>query len=260
MSLFWDRIPPDRRVMVEKIMANVREIMKDNDASHDYQHVLRVTRVALELRDHEQELRKQKVEHSTTRDDSTWTTTSDPFIVICGALLHEVADRKYLPPGMTADQTLQQLDQFLTQECGVTPSETARIFRIVSGISFQKQRSCPDQPIPTFEEFPEFCFVQDADRLEALGPLGVVRCAFYSGVKGNPLRTPETPSLQSHLNTGCLSPSGDSSFLDHFQHKLLHLHQSMLTLSGARLALQLRDQMINFLRGLEEQLEGIYSF
>ena len=95
--------------------------------------------------------------------------------------------------------------------------------------------------------------VQDADRLEALGAIGLARVFAVSGALGVPLFDPEDPFADAReLN--------DRAFaLDHFQTKLLRLPETMQTAAGRQLARQSADVLIQFMARLSAELRGDYE-
>lgn len=95
--------------------------------------------------------------------------------------------------------------------------------------------------------------VQDADRLEALGAIGLARVFAVSGALGVPLFDPEDPFADAReLN--------DRAFaLDHFQTKLLRLPETMQTAAGRQLARQSADVLIQFMARLSAELRGDYD-
>lgn len=95
---------------------------------------------------------------------------------------------------------------------------------------------------------PEACVVQDADRLDALGAIGVARCLMLGAAAGRPLYHPEDPFLASRL-------ANDSHYtIDHFFEKLLHLAGSMATTAGREEALQRTRFIEQFLDQLAHEL------
>lgn len=95
--------------------------------------------------------------------------------------------------------------------------------------------------------------VQDADRLEALGAIGLARVFAVSGALGVPLFDPEDPFADAReLNDRAYA-------LDHFQTKLLRLPETMQTDAGRQLARQSADVLIQFMARLSAELRGDYD-
>lgn len=216
------------------IADRARQLMTGNDGSHDFAHIERVVSTAKRLLD-DQRRRSSDV-------------PIDEFVVEAGALLHEVADRKYLTQGDTCAEAERRLKNFLEVDCLLGGERIRKIVDIVTKTSFSK-----GLPPPPYADAPEFCIVQDADRLDALGHVGIVRCAMYAGKISNPISTMNTPSLWNHVHHGELNPDGDRSFVDHFHHKLFRLKETMNTDAGRAEAGRRTDRMIAFLQTLETE-------
>ena len=89
--------------------------------------------------------------------------------------------------------------------------------------------------------------VQDADRLEAIGAVGLARCLMLSGVMGRPLYAPDDPFCETR------SPDDGAAAVDHFHTKLLKLEGTMQTESGRREARQRTDYLRGFLAQLRHE-------
>lgn len=168
---------------------------------HDYFHVARVVQHANKLLE---------------------TETADHFLVNLAAWTHDLGDYK-LHAGV--DKSTQMISAFLSS-IGVTASVINQVTEIVSQVSFSKGRT------PTSAEAR---IVQDADRLDAIGAIGIARCFAYGGSTGNLLFNPEdnTPNASS---------------IQHFYDKLLLLKDLMHTPTARQMALQRHQFMEDYLR------------
>ena len=188
------------------VLAAAEEYIKDlfagNADGHDTDHTLRVRRTALAL---------------------AGTVGADPFVTALAALLHDADDRK-LSPG--THETLANARRFMAAR-GVEPETAERVLAVIRQVSFRGTGSVtPDTP--------EGMCVQDADRLDALGAIGIGRAFAYGGSRGRPLYEPgdgprELPDERAFIG-------GKSSTVAHFYEKLLHLESMMNTPAGKRLA------------------------
>ena len=181
------------------------------DASHDAEHIKRVTEKALFLAKAWQE------------EDST--VVIDPVVVECVALLHDVNDHKY-----GNDKDLKQVLSSLYKD----EKKIDWIISLIDRVSFSREkRELEEQgmwpPVHRDEVQmlpadypPELAVVQDADRLDALGPVGLFRLFTYGGVQGNSMDTT----------------------LEHIWDKLVHLSNMMKTPPGFKEA----DEYDMFLR------------
>jgi len=136
--------------------------MGGHDSSHDYSHVERVGRLA----------------------DTLTRTDDDARLVRLAALLHDVDDHKY---GGSSDGGGGRVeDVLLARDC---PAALARaVAAVVRHVSFSREIANPAAVAAALAVFPELAVVQDADRLDALGAVGIARCfVFGAAVRRAPL-------------------------------------------------------------------------
>ena len=195
--------------MINKAMEFAQTVFAGDASGHDYDHTLRVyhmaTRLALE-------------------------EGADLQTVQLAALLHDVDDRKLSPD--TCNGKLRAMS-FL-KENGVNNEKTQEIIDIISRISFSAQ-------LPPPESIEGKC-VQDADRLDAMGAIGIARTFAYGGSRGRRMHDPEL------LDT--------NASVQHFYDKLLRLKGTMNTATGRRMAEE-RDRFMRlFLEQFYEEWRG----
>jgi uncharacterized protein len=149
----------------------------DYDASHDYEHCLRVVNIAHRL---------WKAEKR-----SRWARDIDPLVIYTAALVHDVGDSKYIKPqgGVLAntaqakrEQQCNAIRDFLHEQ-NCPPQIAGPAAYIASCVSFTCEMEDPETVQVAIKDFPALRIVQDADRLDSLGPIGLARCAAYGGVK-----------------------------------------------------------------------------
>jgi uncharacterized protein len=164
---------------------------------------------------------------------------ADPFICGMAGLLHDLADEK-----ICGDEAkgLADLSAWMTGN-GVTDSDRSHILEIISTMSF-KGGGRP--PMTTLEGK----VVQDADRLDAIGAMGISRVFAYSGAKGRPVHDPAV-AVRSSM-TLAEYRSGKDTAINHFYEKLLKLKDLMNTDEGRKRALQRH-------RFMEQYLEQFYA-
>ena len=182
---------------------------------HDFFHTERVRRNALKL---------QAVEGG------------DAFVIELAALLHDVAD-----PKLVADTEAAQaeLGVFLRGLSGVPARDADHVLIILAGMSFGKELSgvVADKTI-------EFQIVQDADRLEAIGAIGIARCFAYGGSVNQALYDPAIPERTALDAQGYRAER--SSSLNHFAEKLFLLKDRMNTATGKRWAEARHAYLVDF--------------
>ncbi len=168
---------------------------------------------------------------------------ADTRIVELAALLHDIEDFKFSGDERASGRAA---GGWLRNQ-GVDEATVAHVVGIIDGLSFKSK----DQPrLPTVEGR----VVQDADRLDALGAIGVARAFAYGGWKGTPLHDPTVPAR--------LGMSGDEyrahlgTTVNHFHEKLLLLRDLMNTPSARRLADERHRYMVTFLARFDAEWEG----
>lgn len=159
---------------------------------------------------------------------------ADSFITVAAAYLHDTIDDKVVED---EEQAKKQLRDFLAS-IGLEGKESQRIFHIIENISFSKNLS--DNVNLSLEGK----IVQDADRLEALGAMGILRTAYYGGLHGHPIFDPE---IQPIVYQNKQEYRKGSTVINHFYEKLLLLPDQMNTLYARQEAKQREVFMRAFL-------------
>ena len=206
-------------VQAENILQNTHKFVKEKlekaEAGHDYWHILRVLKLA---------------EKIATREGG------DLFIIRLGALLHDIADAKF----HNGNESIgPQIAREFLQSQKVEQSVIEHIEQIIKNISFKN--SFDKQNYTGLE----FKIIQDADRLDAIGAIGIARAFVYGGYKNNPIYIPgeKTPKKLTKENY----KKGNTSTIQHFYDKLLKLKDMMNTQTGLELAEKRHRFMQQFL-------------
>ncbi|KAF4121098.1 uncharacterized protein GMORB2_2585 [Geosmithia morbida] len=179
--------------LIAQVTDYVKEYMSHYDGSHDFNHILRVLRLSHQL-------------HAASVDASSLSRD----VVTLSALLHDVGDRKYLRPGEDADRLVHDVLVSL----GAPEDLARRVQTICLGVSYSSEVRDPARVTALIAEHPELAVVQDADRLDAIGAVGVGRCFAFGGAKGRDLQ----------------------SSMDHFEEKLVRIEGMMKTDAGRVMA------------------------
>lgn len=148
--------------LVRSVAKFVREHMSSNDASHNFEHIQRVVGLAQHM--HAKSPRKHLLDFRT---------------LTLSALLHDVGDRKYLKPG--EDQHTMVLSLLLS--LGAPPELAREVQAICLGVSLSAELADPARVRGLVDAHPELAVVQDADRLDAIGAVGVGRCFAFGGAR-----------------------------------------------------------------------------
>jgi len=161
----------------------------------------------------------------------------DMYVVQLAALLHDIADHKF----HQGDDTLgpQVAAKWLTS-LGVADTVVAHVSEIIADLSFKGAR------VASAMRTHEGRVVQDADRLDALGAIGIARAFAYGGYKQRLLHDPDVPPLQHDSFAQYKANQGPT--LNHFYEKLLLLKDRMNTETGRRLAERRHTVLVEFLR------------
>ncbi|KUI52710.1 Uncharacterized protein YpgQ [Cytospora mali] len=199
----------------------VKEYMSHYDASHDYNHIQRVLRMAQVI------LEKERSRSSDAG------LTYDETLVTLGALLHDVGDHKYLQPGQ--DSTTLVRDVLLERGCPTDLAE--KVQDLVLHVSFSTEKKDPQKTLEKINAIPELAIVQDADRLDAIGAVGIARCFTFGGAK----------------NRG----DGLDGSIDHFKEKLELLEGMMKTRTGRDLARERTERLKIFRNWWESENQGL---
>lgn len=202
----------------------VKKELENAEGGHDWFHIERVYKNAILI---------------------SKTEKVDSFIVSLGALLHDIADSKFY----NGDEAIgpKKASDFLNYK-KVPKDVIAHVIKIIENISFKggnkKQKFFSN----------ELAVVQDADRLDALGAIGIARCFNYGGYKNRKLYDPE---IKPNLN---MSPevykASDSPTINHFYEKLLLLKDKMNTKTGKKIAQKRHEYMKGFLEQFYGEWEG----
>ncbi len=169
----------------------------------------------------------------------------DFFIVSLGALLHDIADSKFYD----GDETIgPKIATDFLENLQVEQTAIDHVIKIIKNISFKGGNI--DQEFRS----PELDVIQDADRLDAIGAIGIARCFNYGGFKNRALYDPEiVPNLKMSKEE---YKSSRSPTINHFYEKLLQLKDRMNTKTGRKLAVERHQFMEQFLEQFYKEWEG----
>lgn len=210
-----------QNTIIENAIGYVKEKFEKEFSGHDYFHALRVYKMATRIAERE---------------------GADLEIVQLAALLHDVDDRK-ISPDTYEDQT--NAKSFLARE-GVSAEASERICRIIREISFGANDSAPSTL--------EGKCVQDADRLDAIGAIGIARAFAYGG---SHRRHMYHPDIKPNLNmTKEEYVKSESTTINHFYEKLFKLTALMNTQTAREIAKTREDFMREFVGEFMDEWEG----
>ena len=210
--------------IIEKTILFVKDKLENAEGGHDWFHIERVYKNALLIAQEED---------------------CDLTVVKLGALLHDIADSKF----HDGDEAVgpRTAGAFLESE-NISEEIIAHVINIIENISFkggnfEKKFSSKELEI-----------VQDADRLDAIGAIGIARCFNYGGFKNRPLYNPAIPAKFNMSKEEY--KTSESPTLNHFYEKLLVLKDKMNTPTGKKIAEARHQYMENFLSQFYAEWEG----
>lgn len=239
----------DHQQLIAKTADFVKNELREAEGGHDWHHIKRVWKNALYIAKKENK--------------------GDLLVIELSALLHDIADAKF----HNGDESIgpRLAGEFLRSQ-NVAEDVIRHVIQIVENISFRKRHMAG-----TCDSV-ELQIVQDADRLDAIGAIGIARVFNFGGFKNRPLYVPGpggngnstdlTDALTNgHTKEGVKEREGlgtpdnytrvSSHTIGHFYEKLLLLSDMMNTETGKELALERHNFMLTFLDQFYKEWEGL---
>ena len=210
--------------IIEKTIAFVKQALEGAEAGHDWFHIERVYRTSLLI---------NKTEHG------------DDQVIALAALLHDIADPKF----NNGDEEIgpRKAEEFL-RSIGTEEEITTHVKRIIEHMSFKN----------SFDKVGftslEMKIVQDADRLDAIGAIGIARAFTYGGFKNRTLYDPAIKPVVEHTKDSYKNTTAPT--INHFYEKLLLLKEMMNTETGKNIADQRHNFMLTYLDQFYKEWEG----
>lgn len=208
-------------ILIEKTTAFVKLSLQNAEAGHDWWHVERVRRTALKLAD---------------------GLNLNKLVIELAALLHDIADSKF----HDGDENIgvETAKRFLIENA-VDKEVIEEVLFIVKHLSFKSSFGF-DSPKSI-----EFQVVQDADRLDAIGAIGIARAFSYGGFKGRPFYDPAIKS--QHFTDTTQYKNSKAPTINHFYEKLLLLKDQMNTSQAKEIAEKRHARLLTFLENFYEE-------
>ena len=217
----------NKKEIIEQTVEFVKSTLQGAEGGHDWFHIERVWKNAKLIAS------KENV---------------DLFVVELGALLHDIADAKFYDgdESIGPKKAREFLESLLVQD-----STIQHIENIIKNISFKNSLEANSIKFQSIE----LDVIQDADRLDALGAIGIARAFNYGGFKNRELYNPEIPPLKN-MNKEVYKKSV-SPTINHFYEKLLLLKDKLNTDTGKLLAEKRHKFMEVYLDQFYKEWEGI---
>lgn len=207
--------------LTEKTLEYIRALFRDNADGHGADHTLRVYRNAVQIAENE--------------------PGCDRELIVLAALLHDADDHKLFRTENNANARA-----FLAEN-GVPEDRADRICEVINAVSFSRNRG----KVP---ETPEGKIVQDADRLDALGAIGIARTFAFGGSRGQTMYDPDIQPQPG--KTAEEYRKNSNTTINHFYEKLLLLKDMMNTESARIMAEHRHRVMEDFLQAFYAEWQG----
>lgn len=201
--------------LINKTIGLVKEKLEGTESGHDWFHIERVWKLSLKIQEKE---------------------GGDKLIIELAALLHDIADPKF----HNGDETIATkiVIEFLTEQ-KVDQENIDKVIFIIENMSFKNRNEAPkDLPL-------ELKIVQDADRLDAIGAIGIARTFNFGGYKNNLMYHPDIEPKLTQSKEEYKKSNGTT--INHFYEKLLLLKDLLNTKTAKEIAEHRHQFMLQFL-------------
>lgn len=201
--------------LINKTIELVKEKLEGTESGHDWFHIERVWKLSLHIQEKE---------------------GGDKLVIELAALLHDIADPKF----HNGDETIATkiVTEFLTEQ-KVDQETISKVIFIIENMSFKNRNDAPkDLPL-------ELKIVQDADRLDAIGAIGIARTFNFGGYKNNLMYHPDIKPKLAQSKEEYKKSNGTT--INHFYEKLLLLKDLLNTKTAKEIAEHRHQFMLQFL-------------
>lgn len=201
--------------LIKKTIEFVKEKLEGTESGHDWFHIERVWKLSLKIQEKE---------------------GGDKLIIELAALLHDIADPKF----HNGDETVAAkiVNEFLSSQ-DLDPEIIKKVIFIIENMSFKNRNDAPkDLPL-------ELKIVQDADRLDAIGAIGIARTFNFGGYKNNLMYHPDIEPKLNQSKEEYKRSNGTT--INHFYEKLLLLKDLLNTDTAKEIAEHRHQFMLQFL-------------
>lgn len=206
-------------------MAYAQMILGDERTGHDFAHATRVAQLAEAIIASDQ-------------------LAVDQLVVMAAAYLHDTVDDKVVKNPESAQLELQER----LRQWGYTYEQQQAILTIINNLSFAKEIECGKASLSLAGQI-----VQDADRLDALGAIGIARTLYFGGAHGDVLYDPQIPIKNYHSKAEYRQKT---TTINHFEEKLFLIAESMNTTYAKAEAKRRKAFMVEFLEKFKQEWEN----
>lgn len=216
-------LTPQQQTTLDNVKAFVKQKLSHDFSGHDMAHIERVVKLANKILNHQPQ--------------------ANAFIVLMSAYLHDVIDEKVIAD---VNNAINELQDYL-RSLNLTTEEMRAIFDIIENMSYRKNLS--QQAILSLEGQ----IVQDADRLDAIGAIGIGRTFYYGGNKHNIMHDPNILPRTKLNEDNYKQPN---TVINHFYEKLFLLKDMMNTQIAKQIAEQRHEILVKFVKQFEQEWLG----
>ena len=230
----------EQKVIIDNAKKYISEIFKEDSSGHDYEHSLRVYKNAMDISS--QIIKQQE------------NIKLNIFIIGLSAFLHDIDD--YKTKNYNKDNPFQNLDSFMKENKITNDNDIKLIKEIISEVSFKAGETKTPKTL-------EGKIVQDADRLDAIGAIGIARAFAFGGSRKRKLYDEENINELAKRNfepfdmtdvTFEQYKNNKTDTVTHFYEKLLKLESMINTEQGKIIAKERTEVMKKFLKQLFEEI------
>ncbi|MFZ6053118.1 HD domain-containing protein [Halocola ammonii] len=213
-----------QKTVIEAVEQDVKKRFEGEGTGHDWHHIDRVRKIALRIAKEE---------------------NADLYITELGALLHDIADHKFFEGDLERGPLQAEM---ILREHSADSATIDAVKEIISEVSYKG--AGVETPVSSKES----ACVQDADRIDALGAIGIGRTFAYGGFVGNSMHEPKLkPEMHDDFKE---YSSANGSTINHFYEKLLLLKDRMNTAEGEKIAVSRHEFMEQYLDRFFKEWEG----
>lgn len=212
-----------QQTTLDNVKAFVKQKLSHDFSGHDMAHIERVVKLANKILNHQPQ--------------------ANAFIVLMSAYLHDVIDEKVIAD---VNNAINELQDYL-RSLNLTTEEILAIFDIIENMSYRKNLS--QKTTLSLEGQ----IVQDADRLDAIGAIGIGRTFYYGGNKHNIMHDPNILPRTKLNEDNYKQPN---TVINHFYEKLFLLKDMMNTQTAKQIAEQRHEILVKFVKQFEQEWLG----
>jgi len=207
--------------IINNVATEIKEKFQPEPSGHDWWHIYRVWQMAKKL------TKFEKV---------------DKFVVEIAALLHDIADWKFYGGDEKAGSNAAKK---LLNKYKIEPEKINHICEIIDHVSFKGAK------VKNNMQSLEGKIVQDSDRLDAMGAIGIARTFHYGGYTSRQIYNPEIKSVLHRTKDAYLKNNAPT--INHFYEKLLLLKDMMHTRQAKKIALKRHNYMLKYINRLQKE-------